>query len=125
MKPIAIDFYMYDVSDIKRSAEFYERTLGLKLDAWYGEGWVEFEIGSATLALYQIARDDVAELSNRDGGAVAIAVEDVQEAVDELRGKGVEIIFDGGESPVCHFAGIADPDGNPIMLHRRKDGTAG
>ena len=116
---------MYDVSDIRRSAEFYEHTLGLKLDAWYGEGWVEFEIGSATLALYQIVRDEIGELSNSDGGAIAIAVEDVQAAVDEMRAKGVKIVFEGGESPVCHFAGIADPDGNPIMLHRRKDGTAG
>ncbi len=125
MKPLAIDFYTYDVRDIKRSSEFYERTLGLKLDAWYGEGWVEFEIGSATLALYQIEGDKGAELSNQNGGSVAIAVEDVQEAVDELRGKNVEIIFDGGESPVCYFARIADPDGNPIVLHRRKDGTSG
>ena len=125
MKPIAIDFYMYDVSDIKRSAEFYEKTLGLKLDAWYGDGWVEFEIGSATLALYQIERDDLSELSNQDGGSMAIAVEDVQAAVEELRAKGVGIIFDAVESPACHYARILDPDGNAIMLHRRKDGTAG
>ena len=125
MKPLAVDFHTYDVSDIKRSAEFYERTLGLKLDAWYGEGWVEFEVGSATLALYQVDRGNGTELSNQDGGSVAIAVEDVQAAVDELRAKDVQIVFDGGESSVCHFARIADPDGNPIVLHRRKDGTSG
>jgi hypothetical protein len=29
------------------------------------------------------------------------------------------------ETPVCFMGLIADPDGNLIFLHQRKDGTAG
>jgi predicted enzyme related to lactoylglutathione lyase len=29
------------------------------------------------------------------------------------------------ESPVCWMAVVEDPDGNKILLHQRKNGTAG
>ena len=59
------------------------------------------------------------------GGAVAIAVDHVGRAVDELRERGVRIVLEPGEQPSCYAAGISDPDGNLILLHSRKDGTAG
>ncbi len=56
---------------------------------------------------------------------MALAVENVEDAVDELEGKGITILEKDSESPVCYWAIVADPDGNPIWLHHRKDGTAG
>ncbi len=29
------------------------------------------------------------------------------------------------ETPDCFMAAVADPDGNKILIHQRKDGTAG
>jgi predicted enzyme related to lactoylglutathione lyase len=29
------------------------------------------------------------------------------------------------ETPVCFMAVVADPDGNQILIHHRKDGTFG
>jgi predicted enzyme related to lactoylglutathione lyase len=67
-------------------------------------------------------------LDQRDPGqnaAIALAVEDVAAAVEELRGKGVTVETGPHESGVCYSALIRDPDGNLLILHQRKDGTAG
>lgn len=126
MKPRGIDFFVYGVSDIAGSAEFYEQTLGLKLQSWEGPGWVEFAVGETPTVLAlrldpQAGRSDARVQS----GAVAIAVDDVRQAVDELRQQGVDIALEPGEQPSCYAAGISDPDGNLILLHSRMDGTAG
>ena len=41
MQPRGIDFFVYNVSDIATSSDFYENTLGLTLKSWEGSGWVE------------------------------------------------------------------------------------
>ena len=50
---------------------------------------------------------------------LALHVDDVAAARNELEAKGVEFageIFDTG---VCHMAFFVDPDGNDLMLHHR------
>ena len=59
------------------------------------------------------------------GGAVAFAVDDVQAALEEIKGTGAEVVFGPFESPVCWVAAVLDPDGNAIFLHKRHDGTCG
>ena len=55
-----------------------------------------------------------------------VAVPDVEEALSELKGKGVKSLWDEPiDTPVCHFAIVFDPDGNQVGLHWRKDGTFG
>ena len=44
-------------------------------------------------------------------------------AVEELRAKGVEVLLEPWETRDKAY--VADPFGNPICLHQRKDGTAG
>ena len=126
MNPRGIDFIVYNVSDIARSADFYEHTLGLTLRSWEGPGWVEFAVGDTqtVLALRFDSEDSGADVPFRSG-AIAIAVDDVGQAVDELRQQGVDIILGPGEQASCHAAGISDPDGKLLLLHSRKDGTAG
>lgn len=126
MKPRRIDFFVYSVSDIARSADFYQQTLGLTLQSWEGPGWVEFAVGDTPTVLALRFDPEGAKSDARvQSGAVAIAVDDVEQAVDELRRQRVEIALEPGEQPSCYAAGISDPDGNLILLHRRKDGTAG
>lgn len=126
MKPRGIDFFVYSVSDVAGSAEFYEQTLGLKLQSWEGSGWVEFAVGDTSTVLALRFDPESARADGRvQSGAIAIAVDDVERVVDELRQQGVEIALEPGEQASCHAAGISDPDGNLILLHRRKDGTAG
>jgi predicted enzyme related to lactoylglutathione lyase len=65
--------------------------------------------------------------AQKPGGnaTIALAVEDVWAAVEELRAKGVPVLMEPVESPVCYQASVQDPDGNQLILHQRKDGTAG
>ena len=124
MQPRGIDFFVYNVSDVARSADFYENTLGLTLESWEGPGWVEFSVGDTPTVL-ALRQDPEGAGVHVQGGAVAIAVDHVGRAVDELRERGVRIVLEPGEQPSCYAAGISDPDGNLILLHSRKDGTAG
>lgn len=119
-----IDFILYNVSDYQQALAFYRNMLGLKLTEEYGGFWLEFEVGNITLALRVPHPGDT--LDTRPGGcAIALAVEDIKATIEELRQKGVRIIAEPKESGVCFMAEIADPDNNLIILHQRKDGTAG
>jgi predicted enzyme related to lactoylglutathione lyase len=63
---------------------------------------------------------------DQQGGAtVALAVENVAATVEMLRGKGVRVVMEPVEAPHCFLAIVADPDGNHIGLHQRKNGTFG
>ncbi len=124
MKPRGIDFFVDNVGDIARRADFYENTLGLTLKSWEGPGWVEFAVGDTPTVL-ALRLDSKGAGADVQGGAVAIAVDDVGQAVDELRHHEVDILFGPGEQALCYTAGISDPDGNLLLVHSRKDGTAG
>ena len=96
----------------------------MTLKSWEGPGWVEFAVGS-TQTVLALRLDPEGAGADVQGGAIAIAVDDIGQAVDELRQLGVDIILGPGEQASCYAAGISDPDGNLILLHSRKDGTAG
>ncbi|MBM3276785.1 MAG: VOC family protein [Candidatus Handelsmanbacteria bacterium] len=86
---------------------------------------MEFEIGAATLALIGPPHGTPSRPGMQGGGAVALAVADVQASLEEVKAKGVPVVSGPHDTPVCHMVMIADPDGNGICLHQRKDGTAG
>lgn len=88
-----------------------------------GFPWAEFTATPTTFALYQ---PDSASPAHTGGGvSIALAVDNVVESIVELKGKGVIIVLEAMETPVCWMGCIADPDGNVIGLHQRKDGTFG
>ena len=120
MKVRAIDFVVMNVSDMQRSIAFYRDTLGLDFPIWEDSpNWQEFDSHPVAIAL----RRDVKGAGQN--AAIALAVEDVSAALEELRPKGVTILGDRFEAQLCYTALIEDPDGNLILLHQRKDGTAG
>ena len=131
MNPRGTDFVVYQVSDMSKSVPFYQDVLGLSYLGGHGwspgdtkpeEAWIEFDVPPTTLALYQSA--DGTPFS--PGGTLAVAVSNVEEALSELKGKGVKYLWDEPiDTPVCHFAIVFDPDDNQIGLHWRKDGTFG
>lgn len=121
MKPRAVDFVSYNVKDMARAEAFYREVLGLEVTTpWGGPGkrFPEFEAGGTTISLTELPQLP-------DGAIVALAVDDVHAAIAELRDQGVTIVMDPLETGVCFMALIADPDGNQILIHERKDGTAG
>jgi len=124
MKPRAVDFVSYSVTDMDRSEAFYRDVLGLDVEVARGapgtraSGYMELEAGGTAIALVVLPQ-------LHPNAIVALAVEDVGAAVEELRGKSVPIAMEPIETPVCFMAVVTDPDGNQILLHQRKDGTFG
>ena len=108
MEVTRVDFIALPVEDLARADAFYGETLGLARNPHNsGEKWVEYETGNLTLALSMY------------GGGVALGVPSVDEARAELERQGQEFAMDTFDSGVCHGAPFADPDGNPLQLHRR------
>lgn len=115
-----IAFSVYAVSDFDRALKFYQETLGLKLDFAMTEGegprWAEFDIGGATLAIGKTADWK----PSTEGCTVALEVEDFEAAIAKLRAADVKITTEPMDTGVCQLACIADPDGNPLIIHKRK-----
>jgi catechol 2,3-dioxygenase-like lactoylglutathione lyase family enzyme len=103
-----IDFIALPVEDLARASSFYGETLGLARNPnTSGDRWAEYETGNLTLALSMY------------GGGLALGVPDVGEARSELEQRDVQFRMETFDSGVCNGAPFADPDGNPIQLHRR------
>ncbi|HEX2037619.1 MAG TPA: VOC family protein [Chloroflexota bacterium] len=119
MKVRAIDFVAYHVRDVQQAVAFYRDTLGIADGLLVtAQTWTEFDTHPVTLAL--VKWDEHPGVA-----AVALAVEDVRLAIEEVRTKGVRVIMEPVETDECWLATIADPEGNFVYLHQRKDGTAG
>ncbi len=116
MKITAIAFTGIPVTDMKRAREFYEGVLELTPDPEVtGERFTEYPIGGGTLALGCIGD----EWKPSDQGTnVALEVDNLKEAIARLEAK--KLPFYQWESPVCRMAGIQDPDGNKLMIHKLK-----
>jgi predicted enzyme related to lactoylglutathione lyase len=124
MKILEIAFTGYSVTDMPRAKAFYEGVLGLKKSRGFGdqpeqEMWVEYDIGTTCLALISGGKDWP---PSPVGTAAALEVDDFQGYVDKMRAAGVKFVFDPMESPVCWMVTVADPDGNRVVIHKRKSG---
>ena len=120
MKIKDIAFTVVPVTNLKVSRAFYEEILGLKATSVYekdGMGMIEYEIGSATLA---IGAGAPFFKPTKEGGAVAFEVEDFGAAVSRLKEANAPFVMQGYETPVCHMAIFRDPDGNLLMVHQKK-----
>lgn len=122
MKILGADFVAYLVSDLDRAVAFYRDVLGLTLTIHRTKWeWAEFDCGNITLTLYGGAQLPKQVL----GGRIALVVEDIQAAHEELRRKQAAILKPPFELSGCWHLEILDPDANLIILHQRKDGTVG
>jgi predicted enzyme related to lactoylglutathione lyase len=106
------------VTDIKRAREFYEGVMGLKPTMESAGGlWVEYDVGPGTFA---IGCYGDAWKPSPDGTCIAFEVDDLDAEISRLKSRGVTFAVEAMESPVCRFAIACDPDGNKIMIHKRK-----
>jgi predicted enzyme related to lactoylglutathione lyase len=118
MNITATDFVCVPTQDWERAKDFYGDTLGLERSKQWGNMPAsEFETGSLTIALMQ---SDAFGLEFAPHSLpIALHVDDVQAAREELEAKGVAFGGDTLDSGVCHMAHFRDPDGNVLMLHHR------
>jgi catechol 2,3-dioxygenase-like lactoylglutathione lyase family enzyme len=121
-----VDYIRVPVEDIEEAKQFYGQLLGLPLNPNSpGDDWIEYEAGNVTLAVVTPHTHGY-EFAPLPPGTLALRVPDVADAKAKLEAAGVQV-NDLWDSGVCHGAGVRDPSGNPILLHRRyapyPDGT--
>ena len=119
----AVDFVMYCARDLRRTRAFYLKLFGLKRGSEWNRFWSEFDTSPVTLCLDGPSKKPIPNWAGPP--AIALAVHDIHDAIRQCRRHKVKILVDARETRVCWMALIADPDGNRICLHQRKDGTAG
>ncbi len=110
-----MDLVAYLTSDPQRAIAFYRDVLGLRPTAVDDEGrGAEFELSDgSTFGVWQ--PDDGAQ----SGATIMFAVENIADAVALFRARGATL-SDPSETPVCFMSFGADPDGNPFIVHQRK-----
>jgi len=112
-----VAFVAIAVSDKERARKFYQETLELKPSSSAMEGaWVEYDLGATTIGV----GCHPAWQPSRDGTTVAFEVDDMDATMATLRGRGVTFDLDKTETPVCWMAQFRDPDGNKLVVHKRK-----
>ncbi len=121
-----VDYVRVPVTDIERAKHFYGELLGLELNPNSpSDDWLEYEAGNVTLAVMTPHTHDY-EFTALPPSTIALRVRDVALAKAKLEEAGVQVneMWDSG---MCRGAGVSDPDGNRILLHRRyapyPDGT--
>ncbi len=120
MKFTSFSYVSYPVIDVAKARAFYEGVLGLKASSeWVGEemAFIEYEIGPDTLAIGKGAPNFK---PGKEGGTVALEAEDFDSTLAELKVKNIKILMEPYDGPACNMVLIEDPDGNQIMIHRRK-----
>lgn len=121
----ALDFVMYCTRDIRATRAFYQRLFGFRPGEEWEDFWSEFATEPLALCLNGPDPARGPEWDWQGAACVALAVDDVPAAVETCRREGVRVLIGPIETRVCWMAWIADPDGNRVCLHSRKDGTAG
>lgn len=113
-----VDFVALPTHDIHLSVNFYGDTLGLRRSVFMPErNYAEFETGNLTLSV--IDAEKMGLEHHPQPTAIALHVDDVEQARKDLEARGVEFQGDTFDTGVCHMAFFADPEGNAFMLHHR------
>jgi catechol 2,3-dioxygenase-like lactoylglutathione lyase family enzyme len=106
-----VDFIRVPVTDMEEATHFYGEVLGLERNPNSpAEDWVEYEVGSVTLAVMTPHTHDY-EFAPLPLSTIALRVPDVAAARARLEAAGFEVgeVWDSG---VCQGAGVSDPAGN-------------
>ena len=112
-----VAFVAIAVSDKERARKFYQETLELKPTSTQMDGgWVEYDLGPTTIGV----GCHPAWQPSRDGTTVAFEVGDFDDAYAKLKQRGVKFDIEKMETPVCWMAQFRDPDGNKLVIHKRK-----
>lgn len=122
MKFTEIAFTCYPATNLAESRAFYEGVLGLvpTMEVAHGDdsGWIEYEIGAHVLSIGKAPGMN----PSSDGPSCGLECENFEETISALNAAGVTFTMEVLETPVCHMAGVLDPGGNMLLIHKRKPG---
>ncbi|MBF6621319.1 MAG: VOC family protein [Patulibacter sp.] len=110
-----LDFVGIPTQDPDRSRRFYGETLGLPADP---HSEYEFWVGDTCLGIWEPEKQGM-PFQPQKNAHLALHVEDVASAREELEAAGVTFVAPTLDTGVCHMALFTDPDGNDLMLHHR------
>ncbi|MGH3071389.1 MAG: VOC family protein [Gaiellaceae bacterium] len=113
-----VDYVRVPVRDIEQAKHFYGELLGLRENPNSpADDWIEYEAGNVTLALMTPHTHEY-EFAPLPSSTIALRVRDVEAAKATLEAVGLQVseMWDSG---LCRGAGVSDPSGNRILLHRR------
>lgn len=125
MKVSKIAFVILPVSDIARARYFYEKVLNLNPLRVYdkgGLGMADYDTGGGLLTISCGA--PMFKPSGTGNGAVALEVADFENAITHLRNMEIMFASTPMETAECHLATVADPDGNYIIIYKKKSSAA-
>jgi predicted enzyme related to lactoylglutathione lyase len=112
-----VAFVAIAVSDKERARKFYQETLELTPARTQMDGaGVEYDLGPTTIGV----GCHPAWKPSRDGTTVAFEVGDIDAAIAKLKERGVTFDMEKSETPVCWMAQFRVPDGNKLVIHKRK-----
>ncbi len=124
LRVVEFAYTAYPVLDAARARAFYEGVCGLRPGMVFEDGghsWIEYDLGGHTLALVA----GVPEWKpGGDGPSLALEVEDFDRAMAALREAGAGVLLEPMDCPGCRMAVVRDPEGNALVIHRRKAGQA-
>jgi predicted enzyme related to lactoylglutathione lyase len=114
-----VAFIAIAVTDKERARKFYQETLELKPSMTAMDGaWIEYDLGPVTIGVG--CHPDWKPSLPGTGTSVALETDDFDAAYTKLKERGVSFDMEKFESPVCWMAVFRDPDGNRLLLHKRK-----
>ncbi len=121
---------MLRVGDLQRSIDFYTQVLGMQLlrqkdypDGRFTLAFVGYGAESEHTVLELTHNWDTTHYDLGDGyGHIALEVDDVYRAAEEIRQRGGKILREAGpmNAGTTIIAFVADPDGYPIELIGKK-----
>jgi predicted enzyme related to lactoylglutathione lyase len=113
-----VDFVTVPAEDIDASVHFYGTVLGLPfVKQWGSMPAHEFQAGNLTLAVMDPTA--FGQELHRHRLPVALQVDDVAAAREQLEAEGVRFVTETMDSGVCHQAIFLDPAGNSLAIHHR------
>ena len=113
----AIDYTVIFVRDMAAMRRFYEEILRFPLTRELSAGWIEYQIGSNTLALSRPGAPTPAGSASLQL-AFKVAADDVDRCADELVRHGVDLLEPPTNQPFGHRTlFFRDPDGNLLEVY--------
>lgn len=108
---LKIDSIMFYVSDLEKSAKFYESILGLKI------GWTDEEERMIGFLLPENSSEIVIHNDpDLPNPSFSFLVRDVEKFCDDYKKKGYRLVKEPFEVRCGKFAVLADPDGNELPI---------
>lgn len=102
------------VDDIKKAVEFYTKVLTFEVSKYYGDKLVSLVHNEIPIVLEETEPFDA---ETRQSVLLGIVSENLNKDIDELKAKGVSILFDEPQPcPPGRYTIIKDPAGNQIEI---------